>query len=427
MSTLVRKLLKIHRILGLVLAVNFLVLGLTGVVLVWRHELSPVQTVEQKSVFISEESSLSKIENYLSENKSYKDKKVLSIFKGDDGDIQARVTEPGIEKFKGAMRLKFDLAGNVLSSNQVKPTAFIDFILKLHRELLLGGKGKILIGLMGLFFLIALLSGALIANKFYRNVKTMNSRILLGRLHKIIGVKTLAWLLIVTFTGAILAFNSTFIGLFLRDNVRAHQANAIVIENAKYVSVMTVLKELETKLPHLEYDFISFPDNEFSVPNQFVVLMENEEHHHEIAYVDGITGKLNRTVSLPWYLELLILSEPLHFGDYGGVILKIIWSVLGLISSFIPISGIYIFLFRRKHLAVKAGLYDGRLLNDTNVSTLEVLLPTMFVFVIFFITSDFKWILSALFLIYLIFSWRDLVLFLISFRNKARRPKERVS
>ncbi|EPZ49838.1 PepSY domain protein [Bacteriovorax sp. BAL6_X] len=427
MSILVRKLLKIHRILGLVLAINFLVLGLTGVVLVWRHELSPVQSVEQKSVFISEESSLSKIENYLSENESYKDKKVLSIFKGDDGDIQARVTEPGIEKFKGAMRLKFDLAGNVLSSNQIKPTALIDFILKLHRELLLGGKGKILIGLMGLFFLIALFSGALIANKFYRNVKTMNSRILLGRFHKIIGVKTLAWLIIVTFTGAILAFNSTLIGLFLRDNVRAHQANAIVIENAKYVSVTTVLKELEVKLPHLEYDFISFPDNEFSVPNQFVVLMESEEHHHEIAYVDGITGKLNRIVSLPWYLELLILSEPLHFGDYGGVVLKIIWSVLGLISSFIPISGIYIFLFRRKYLAVKPGVYDGHLLNDTNVSTLEVLLPTMFVFVIFFITSDFKWILSTLFLIYLIFSWRDLLIYLMTFRKKVKRSQGRVS
>ncbi|MFG1492884.1 PepSY-associated TM helix domain-containing protein [Halobacteriovorax sp. ZH4_bin.1] len=426
MSSIIRKFLKIHRILGLVLAVNFLVLGLTGVILVWRHELSPVQTVEQMSVFISEESSLSKIENYLSVNENYKDKKVLSIFKGDDGDIQARVTEPGIEKFKGATRLKFDLAGNAISSNQVKPTILIDFILKLHREILLGGKGKILIGLMGLFFLIALLSGALIANKFYRNVKTMNSRILLGRLHKIIGVKTLAWLLIVTFTGSILAFNSTLIGLFLRENVRTHQANAIVIENAKYVSVTTVLKELEKKLPHLEYDFISFPDNEFSVPNQFVVLMENEEHHHEIAYVDGITGKLNRTVSLPWYLELLILSEPLHFGDYGGVVLKIIWSIFGIISSFIPISGIYIFLFRRKYLTTKAGQYDGNLLSDTNISVSEVLLPSMFIFVIFFITSDFKWILSALFLIYLIFSWRDLLIYLITFSKKVKSSQGRV-
>ncbi|WP_412471864.1 PepSY-associated TM helix domain-containing protein [Halobacteriovorax sp. RT-1-4] len=427
MSSLVRKFLKIHRILGLVLAINFLLLGLTGVVLVWRHELSPVHSVEQQSAFVSDQSSLSKIENYIHENEIYKDKKVLSIFKGDDGDIQARITEPGVEKFKGATRLKFDLAGNVLTSNQVKPTVFIDFVLKLHRELLLGGKGKILIGLMGVFFLVALLSGAFIANKFYRNVRTMNSRIMLGRLHKIIGVKTLAWLFIVTFTGAILAFNSTLIGLFLRGNVKAQQENAIVIENAKYVSVTIILKELESKLAHLEYDFISFPDNEFSVPNQFVVLMENESHHHEIAYIDGITGKLNRTVTLPWYLELLILSEPLHFGDYGGVILKIIWSLFGLISSFIPISGIYIFLFRKKYLVARSEQYNGYLISDVNISFTEILLPSLFVFVIFFVTSDFKWILSALFLVYLVFSWRDLIVFISSLRKKKRIQKESIS
>ena len=424
MSSLIRKLLKIHRILGLVLAVNFLILGLTGVVLVWRHELAPAQTVEQKSSFISEKSSLSKIETYL--YTEYKGKKILSVFKGDDGDINARVTEPGVVKFKGATRLKFDMAGNVVTDVVVEKQAtnqVIDFVLKLHRELLLGGKGKILVGLMGVFFLIALVTGAFISNKFYRNIRNMNSRILLGRFHKIIGVKTCAWLLIVTFTGAILAFNSTLIGLFLRDNVRSQQANAKVIENATYVSVLDIYDELSEKLPHLEYDFISYPDNEFSVANHFVVLMENEEHHHEIAYVDAVSGNLVRTVSLPWYLELLILSEPLHFGDYGGVILKIIWSLLGLVTSFIPISGLYIFLFRKRFISSSSKLYDGRSLEDANISLSEILLPSAFVFIIFFVTTDYTWLLSGLFLVYLAFSWKDLVGYTIGLRNKVIKEK----
>lgn len=424
MSSLIRKLLKIHRILGLVLAVNFLILGLTGVVLVWRHELAPVQAVEQRTSFISEKSSLSKIENFISTK--YEGKKVLSIFKGDDGDINARVTEPGIEKFKGATRLKFDMAGNAIDKEDVKSQTsnkVIDFILKLHRELLLGGKGKILIGLMGLFFLIALISGALISNKFYRNIRNMNSRILLGRFHKIIGVKTCAWLLIVTFTGTILAFNSTLIGLFLRDNVRAQQENARVIENATYVSVLDIYDELKEKLPHLQYDFISFPDNEFSVPNHFVILMENEEHHHEIAYVDAITGSLIRTVSLPWYLELLILSEPLHFGDYGGVILKVIWSILGLVISFIPISGIYIFLFRKRLLSSTSKMYDGSTLNDVNISLNEIVLPSAFIFIIFIVSSDYNWPLSGLFLIYLGISWKDILSFTLRLKDKVVRKE----
>ena len=28
---------------------------------------------------------------------------------------------------------------------------------------------------------------------------------------------------------------------------------------------------------------------------------------------------------MPWYAKALSLSRPLHFGDYGGLLLKIIW------------------------------------------------------------------------------------------------------
>ena len=50
----------------------------------------------------------------------------------------------------------------------------------------------------------------------------------------------------------------------------------------------------------------------------------------------------------PWYLVMLELSRPLHFGDYGGLPLKIIWTLLDLITIVVLVSGLYLWVARRK-------------------------------------------------------------------------------
>ena len=39
---------------------------------------------------------------------------------------------------------------------------------------------------------------------------------------------------------------------------------------------------------------------------------------------------------MPWYCKALALSQPLHFGSYGGLPLKLLWAaltLLGLLSA----------------------------------------------------------------------------------------------
>jgi uncharacterized iron-regulated membrane protein len=48
------------------------------------------------------------------------------------------------------------------------------------------------------------------------------------------------------------------------------------------------------------------------------------------------------------YVKTLLVSQPLHFGDYGGLPLKIIWALLDLISIVVLGSGLYLWLGRRK-------------------------------------------------------------------------------
>ena len=48
------------------------------------------------------------------------------------------------------------------------------------------------------------------------------------------------------------------------------------------------------------------------------------------------------------FAHSLSLSQPLHFGDYGGLGLKIVWAVLDVITIVILISGLYLWLARRR-------------------------------------------------------------------------------
>jgi uncharacterized iron-regulated membrane protein len=64
--------------------------------------------------------------------------------------------------------------------------------------------------------------------------------------------------------------------------------------------------------------------------------------------IDARTGKLTTVVKMPWYLRGLEVSRPLHFGDYGGLPLKIIWALFDIAAIVVLISGLVLWFKRRK-------------------------------------------------------------------------------
>lgn len=44
--------------------------------------------------------------------------------------------------------------------------------------------------------------------------------------------------------------------------------------------------------------------------------------------VDAQTAVVTDSRDLPWYPTILLVSQPLHFGNYGGMPLRIIWAAL---------------------------------------------------------------------------------------------------
>jgi uncharacterized iron-regulated membrane protein len=64
--------------------------------------------------------------------------------------------------------------------------------------------------------------------------------------------------------------------------------------------------------------------------------------------IDAETGKLTDSRDMPWYVTTLFISQPLHFGDYGGMSLKILWALLDVLTIFVLGTGVYLWLRRRK-------------------------------------------------------------------------------
>ena len=60
--------------------------------------------------------------------------------------------------------------------------------------------------------------------------------------------------------------------------------------------------------------------------------------------VDARTAQVTAAPQLPWYLTALLVSQPLHFGDYGGMPMKILWALLDIATIVVLGSGLYLWL-----------------------------------------------------------------------------------
>ena len=72
--------------------------------------------------------------------------------------------------------------------------------------------------------------------------------------------------------------------------------------------------------------------------------------------VDARSTEVTAAPGLPWYLTALLVSQPLHFGDYGGRPMQILWAVLDVLTLIVLGSGLYLWWVRRR--APRAALRD---------------------------------------------------------------------
>lgn len=236
----------------------------------------------------------------------------------------------------------------------------MEFLLQLHTDMFLGLPGMLFLGVMGLLFVVALISGVVLYAPFMRRLdfgtlRTRRSK-RVGRLdqHNLIGIVTLAWALVVGATGAINAFADP-----LTDNWRdgevaamaAAYAEAEPLPPARYGSLDRAMAQAQAALPGRAPQFIAFPGGAWSSGHHYAVFFQGDtpltQHLLTPALIDAETGALTDARAMPALNQALMLSKPLHFGDYGGLPLKILWALLTLLTIWVLWTGILLWLRRR--------------------------------------------------------------------------------
>jgi uncharacterized iron-regulated membrane protein len=212
---------------------------------------------------------------------------------------------------------------------------------------------------MALLFVVALASGIAIYGPFMRRlafatVRTDRSRrVKWLDLHNLLGVVILAWMLVVGLTGVVNELSTPLFALWQQTDVKAMLApmrGRPVPSVSEMSSPEAAFETVRAAAPDMTATSILFPGSPFGSPYHYVVWTKGRQQLTSRLFspflIDARTGKLAASVAMPWYLRALEVSRPLHFGDYGGTPLKILWAILDFVAIGVLGSGLYLWIAR---------------------------------------------------------------------------------
>ncbi|MDH4565342.1 PepSY domain-containing protein [Pseudomonas sp. BN414] len=233
------------------------------------------------------------------------------------------------------------------------------FILRLHVDMFVGLPGKLLLAFMGVLFVVAIVSGVVLYSPFMRRLKfaevrhQRSTRTRWLDLHNLIGIVTLTWALVVGITGVVSACADLLIGAWRQDALTAlvepYRNAPPLTERAPADNVLTIAS---AALPGMQADFIAFPGTRFSSEHHYTVFMVGSTHLTAHLWtpvlIDARTLEVTAVAQRPWYMDALAMSQPLHFGDYGGRPMQLLWAALDVLTIIVLGSGLYLWWVRQR-------------------------------------------------------------------------------
>jgi len=247
--------------------------------------------------------------------------------------------------------------GQILN-DQAEPLAFFA---DLHKQLLMGKGGTFFLGIIAVSLVLSLISGVMIYAPFagrrsftsVRNGKSPRAKWL--DVHNVLGIIVFGWMLVVGATGVINSWGEYLVYFWRADQVAdmtRDYHNKPAPEKTQIGSVHQALEIAKVPYPDMTPWFIAMPGSLMSDAHHYIVYLRGATPRTSQlvrpVLVDAVTQTITDSRDMPWYMKTLMLSQPLHFGDYGGLMLKLIWFLFTLISTVVLITGLYLWWVRRK-------------------------------------------------------------------------------
>jgi uncharacterized iron-regulated membrane protein len=292
--------------------------------------------------------------------------KPLSLFIAADHPERAYVNMAALDATRldqGTPHIFNSYTGAALGARDFSKTP-TGFLLELHANWFLGFWGQLFGGVIALLVLLSLVSGLIVYAPYVRRIafgvirRGRGARLVHLDLHNFIGVIILGWALAVTLTGIALALGGVALAAWQNSELRAMAAMTPVDPSAPPLdarrlptTIDAAVRVAQAALPDRKPYFLVWPGTDYSSPLHYTILMSGRQPYNERVYdvvlVDAASGQLTDARPVPWYLKVILISEPLHFGDYGGLPLKLLWLLSSLLTLFITGNGAWLWWTRR--------------------------------------------------------------------------------
>jgi uncharacterized iron-regulated membrane protein len=366
----------IHKWSSLVCTVFMLLLCLTGLPLIFHHEIGHLLGTEVESPEMPAGTPRASLDRVIAAAHALHPERVVQFVSQPEDDdglwfVTLTPTPAPTDDFKS---VAVDARTAAVLAQPKFDEGFMYVMFKLHVDLFAGLAGKLFLGFMGLLLLVAIVSGVVLYAPFMRKLefgtvrRERRPRLKWLDLHNLLGIVTLVWAFTVGATGMINTWADLIIKYWQHDQLSTllapyqGQPPVPVAERGPLQKTLEVALE---RAPGMKTAFIAFPGTAFSSPHHNTVFLRGEEpltaRLLQPVLVDARTGAITASPELPWYLTALLVSQPLHFGDYGGMPMQILWALLDIATIIVLGSGLYLWLKRPQpqRLAEEAAARHG--------------------------------------------------------------------
>lgn len=224
------------------------------------------------------------------------------------------------------------------------------FLREVHRNLMLPTNiGIPIVGSLSILMLISLISGLIVYKKFWRGffkkTNKKNLRVYWGSLHRLAGVWSIWFILIIALTSLWYLAESFGAGAPSYLNYSRVDTSQSTMQPLKSLQQIAQRENPKFKVTHI------LPPTQNGRPaifwgNSDAILVRPRANLIAVNPITGYVLQQHDTHKLNFHQQISEMADPLHFGTLGGLSTKIIWFIFGMILSLLSVSGAYIYAKR---------------------------------------------------------------------------------
>jgi uncharacterized iron-regulated membrane protein len=358
----------IHKWSSLVCTAFMLLLCLTGLPLIYHHEIGQLLGNEVEPPALAAQAGKAppraSLDRVIAAGRArYPDKVMMYMSQEADQPalwfltMGANPTDPKFVSIAIDAR-----TAQYVAEPPIEGGAVMAFLFHLHVDLFAGVPGKLFLGSMGLLLLVAIVSGVVLYAPFMRKLPFgevrhgRTARLKWLDLHNLLGIVTLVWALVVGATGVVNTLADVLLQYWQATEIAAMVKPYEGQPPPKTLASMEqAVARAQALQPGMQVGFIAFPGTPFASSHHYGIYMRGDQaltaRLYKPVLVDAGPGQVTDQRTLPWYLTALLLSQPLHFGDYGGAGMQFLWALLDLATILVLGSGLYLWLKRGRAAA----------------------------------------------------------------------------